>query len=1531
MTKKQKILNCNLKKGWDNILLLWGKKRWEKVRKEKWIMNKKRYLALLLASGMLVQPFLSATTPLEVQAAGETWVSVSDLTNKDTAEPKKDSVVPSPNQYEYQKQELAAFCHFGMNTYTGSEWGNGQEKVNQFQLKNKFDAETYVKAIKEAGFKKIIVTAKHHDGFCIWPSEYTEHDTAAAGYDGDVLEELSKACTAENIDMGLYLSPWDVNHKSYGYYDEKGQALVDGKGNPLNNMTWKEVEEKDVYDYNEYYDNQLKEILGNEKYGNDGRFKEVWMDGAKGEGSKVQNYDFQRWFDTIQKEEGTKAQKFEDDCLQFGSGAYTTVHWIGNESGFANEETWAKAKAKIEGNVFDSNMQNTAGGKYAIGYPNGDTWSVPEADTKITAGWFWGPDKKTPHSMEQLADIYFRSVGHNAVLLLNVPPNRDGTVDADILARVKEFGNAVKGTFDKNLAKNADIKASDVKAKASKFSPANVLDGDDKTYWTVEDGVAEAKLLIDLKETKTFDVVSIEEAIQFGQRIGTFKVEYQNNGGEWKVFDQGTTIGSKRLCRKNPVKADKLKITVKAHDKAENKTPILSEVGVYQAVGGFEKGNGIPSELEVVDNKNFTRSEGWKDETPEQSLEGSSMWINGNPSNKPWAEATFTGTKVWLIGTMDQKHGPADIYIDDVKVGTIDTHSSSRKMMQRIFESDTLENKQHKIKLVNTGNNQQAIGLDAALVLNNGGKGMIEIEKESYRMNEDAELPVTLKRVGGTEGELKVKFEVSPGSAWQKHFDADGSKEVTFAPGQETAQVSVKSRRVLDKDGDLYFTAALSKVTEDAIIGFNSRAKITIADTESYNKTDLQKKVDEIEEKHGAKESLYTTSSYEALQKALKEARKVLKEAHPARSDMAKAGAALDVAVASLVEREVFSAEDAFILPKTKGTKKSVEAEYFVLKQAETSGKNVKIVSDSNASNGKKVGWMKNGDEIKLPFVAEKAGTYTFKATYQSGRGTDNPNVLKWSGTNVTPGEQNVTGTKTDGTKFETMDISITITAPGAGELIFTTNEKEGPNLDKFEVIASEVTSENYEIEVTAGVNGAITYENGDNSQTISAGSTEKISVAEGTTPTFTFVPDTKPEGSTDETAVDYAVAEVTVDGVPVGPQDSYTFEQITEAGHSLAVTFEKAIYDEESRFEFPIDGRTKSLEAERFQLENTGAPEETWKLSVKSGEGAEWASGNKFVNAMNSGDKIILYYNAEQTGEYNVTLQYRSGSTSNGIAWAEDSKQIEDGNVTAGASDSAKETHQATFKLNVTTAGPGRLVFTAPEGNAPQLDKFEVESTKPERLPANTQELKAVLERAEEINKNLDQYIDGDAKNNFITQLEVARGMLARIEAGETVFQDEVDPVVEALKNAIENLEENGQTPSVDKSKLADAIAKAESLNLSGYQEEGKTEFAEALAHAKEVMADANATSEDVSAALLRLNTALANLKPIDVDGNQEDSENSGSVNTDGSGNSSSGNSQGGNSSAVQTGDVQNPFIYIMMMILAAAILLGIKKKYEK
>lgn len=257
----------------------------------------------------------------------------------------------------------------------------------------------------------------------------------------------------------------------------------------------------------------------------------------------------------------------------FQCGANTTVRWIGNENGYAAKNTWSKSNVNVEADTCDDNMQ----GSYSLGYEDGNKWTVPEADARITSGWFWGPNKSTPKTITDLGNMYFNSVGHNAPLLLNVPPNTDGTVDQEILDRLAEFGANISETFADNLAAQAVVGATSVRGNDTAFSPANVLDGSDDTYWTTDDGTSSGTLIVDLGETKTFDVVSIEEAIQLGQSINEYKVEYRNgDNDEWTVLDEGETIGAKRLIRTASVRADQLRITVDTN-KADA-VPMISEI-----------------------------------------------------------------------------------------------------------------------------------------------------------------------------------------------------------------------------------------------------------------------------------------------------------------------------------------------------------------------------------------------------------------------------------------------------------------------------------------------------------------------------------------------------------------------------------------------------------------------------------------------------------------------------------------------------------------------------------------------------------------------------------------------------------------------------------------------------------------------------------------------------------------------------------------------------------------------------------------
>ena len=361
-------------------------------------MKKRKVMKGVLAAALAT----TLVSQFAYTAVNANMLDDSDLENKNVVEPEAWGAVPNEAQLQYHEEELAAFVHFGMNTFTDKEWGDGQEDPLSFNPTGDIAtyADSYVEALKNAGFKRLIVTAKHHDGFCIWPSAYTEHDIENSPYKdgkGDVLAEISAACTKHNMDMGLYLSPWDVNAESYGYYDENGNSLLDESGNPINGMTMDEVKEKDALDYNDYYVNQITEIVTNPIYGNNGRFVEWWMDGAKGEGGDAQEYDMDRILSTIKEN--------EPGVLIFGGGTDGGIHWIGNEKGQASEETWAKVDSE-KGDGYSE-----ADG-FTYGIPDGDHWSVPESDVSITAGWFYH-DGDNPKSMSQLVLAVFMKMHCN--------------------------------------------------------------------------------------------------------------------------------------------------------------------------------------------------------------------------------------------------------------------------------------------------------------------------------------------------------------------------------------------------------------------------------------------------------------------------------------------------------------------------------------------------------------------------------------------------------------------------------------------------------------------------------------------------------------------------------------------------------------------------------------------------------------------------------------------------------------------------------------------------------------------------------------------------------------------------------------------------------------------------------------------------------------------------------------------------------------------------------------------------------------
>ena len=413
-------------------------------------------------------------------------------------------VVPSPEQYAWQQLELTAFVHFGINTFTGREWGDGQESPELFNPEE-LDAEQWVKALQAGGFKMVILTAKHHDGFCLWPTKTTTHSVASSpwkGGKGDVVRELKDACDKYGMKFGIYLSPWDRNAACYG-------------DSPV---------------YNRMYMDQLRELLGNY-----GEIHEVWFDGANAEGpnGKRQVYDWEAFYRVIDSLQPRAVKAIMGD----------DVRWVGNESGLGRETEWSVTPLKSS--IYeDAEAENARLGLKSTGKDLGSRekvmaasslfWYPSEVDVSIRPGWFYHQEQDHQvKSLAHLVNIYFRSVGYNSVLLLNVPPDRRGLIHEQDVARLKEFGDYISRTFAEN--------------KLEVSEKGNVLKEGESVEYTLKPGV--------------FNVFMVGEDIRKGQRVEEFTVEaYQN--GEWKELAKGTTIGYKRLFRFPDSQAEKIRLTV---------------------------------------------------------------------------------------------------------------------------------------------------------------------------------------------------------------------------------------------------------------------------------------------------------------------------------------------------------------------------------------------------------------------------------------------------------------------------------------------------------------------------------------------------------------------------------------------------------------------------------------------------------------------------------------------------------------------------------------------------------------------------------------------------------------------------------------------------------------------------------------------------------------------------------------------------------------------------------------------------------
>jgi alpha-L-fucosidase len=478
--------------------------------KNKWIDFRTGWVAII---GLMLGPGLR----------GQNYIAIRPEDSPADIIRKAAHVVPSPRQLRWQELELTAFFHFGINTFTDREWGDGKEDLSLFNPAQ-LDARQWVRAAKAAGIRQVILTAKHHDGFCLWPSKYTDHTIAHTPYKdghGDIVKEFADACHEYGMGMGLYLSPWDRNSASYG----------------------------DSAKYNELFLHWLRELMT--RYG---KVAEVWFDGANGEGpnGKKQVYSFEAWFHLI--------RKLQPQAVIAIMGP--DVRWVGTETGEGRLTEWsvlpvnARQEESIAANSqkdqtfapLGNLMDQDLGSREQLMHAKGLIWYPAETDVSIRPGWFYhAREDSLVRTPKGLMDLYFSSVGRNSLLLLNIPPNRQGLIsDADIRS-LRGWRRLMEGTFGVDLGARAVMKR-------------------------------DAMMIgMTLEKESTFDVLSLQEDIRVGQRVERWGFDVEDNG-DWKEVASGTTIGYKRLLRFPQVTARRVRLRILS----SRLNPVISNIGLFK-------------------------------------------------------------------------------------------------------------------------------------------------------------------------------------------------------------------------------------------------------------------------------------------------------------------------------------------------------------------------------------------------------------------------------------------------------------------------------------------------------------------------------------------------------------------------------------------------------------------------------------------------------------------------------------------------------------------------------------------------------------------------------------------------------------------------------------------------------------------------------------------------------------------------------------------------------------------------------------
>ena len=474
-----------------------------------------------------------------------TAIAVANVQAKtDVAAPAPILPIPEQKQVDWQKMETYAFIHFGLNTFNDREWGYGDTDPKTFNPKH-LDCEQWAKTLVAAGMKGVILTAKHHDGFCLWPfagNDYNVSRSPWRGGKGNVVKELSEACKKYGLKFAVYLSPWDRSRAEYG--------------TPA---------------YLPYFYAQLRDLLTNY-----GPVFEVWFDGANGGDGyyggardkrtidRKNYYNYPRIFQML--------DSIQPNAVVFGDGG-PGCRWVGNELGFAGETNWAFLR---KGEVYPGYPKYP---ELQYGHADGNQWTAAECDVSIRPGWFYHPEQDDKvKSPEQLADLYYRSVGHNATLLLNFPVDRDGLIHPTDSANAVNFHKLIERELGNNLVAGMKPQVSD--ERGGKYVAKAMTDASWDTYWATKDGVTTADITFRFKKPQLMNRIMLQEYIPLGQRVKKFAVEYLAADGSWQTVDQPeetTTIGYKRLLRFNTVESKGIRVRI-----LDSRGPIcINNIGVY--------------------------------------------------------------------------------------------------------------------------------------------------------------------------------------------------------------------------------------------------------------------------------------------------------------------------------------------------------------------------------------------------------------------------------------------------------------------------------------------------------------------------------------------------------------------------------------------------------------------------------------------------------------------------------------------------------------------------------------------------------------------------------------------------------------------------------------------------------------------------------------------------------------------------------------------------------------------------------------